>query len=481
MDFIKDAKHWNRTVIQRRPGANMNSSKSDQRAPGKVRWPAITVGILLVVGALITLSSGVYYAILLSNADGIEGTATVRGTYFNSRDRRVEGVLVRVEGTDISDVTDDRGKYELKDVPGGARTIIFERGGYRTIRVKQLVVPSDKLTGSGGRDNILNIPDNIAGGRLVEKPRYHYDLIETELEAANLTGQLMQGDAPVAGALVTVHNSTLNATSNGEGFFNVSGLAPGAVMLNVSQGPIKTFGAAMLSVGNNTAGFELVDDNNTMTTLHVNGAPIERDGPYSRNVTFNILNHDRTDSNDVRIFAEPVVYNEINMTLLRDMPPFYDWVSGEGMNGGDADGLRLIPGNIYKAEVAVHGRESLILWNVTRNGTDEINVTLGESLDTIEYEYSLTGFVVVMLFMFLFTLLIIYGIHSAFRGNNYSRVMTGGIAALVSSASLPLAALSLPLAHNWMIGACVVVVLLLKRKSFSGTDAVKKEASDGSG
>ncbi len=428
----------------------------------------MALGLILVIAALVTLSSGIYYAILLSSADEMEGTADISGTYYNSRDKRVEGAVVRVEGTDIRGLTDAKGRYELEDVPGGARTIVFERGGYPTVRVRQLIIPSDNLADLESGGNTLNIPDNLVGGVLVEKPSYTYELHENVLGRSNLTGCLIIDGMPLSGATVTLHNDTLNATSDGTGCFELENIYPGIVLLNVSVAGELHHAAAFLSEGDNNVTFDKDGNVKNFRTTDGLGMASGGTGLVEENVSFGIVDDEGGGVRGAAIVLEALSHNEVNRTILADIPPFDQWLTKSERTLNGKDDIPLIPGNLYAVEVASPGLGSVIFWNLTLNGSRSIDVTLGPSLGTDRYTYSLAGFLVAMIFHFLVTMVIIWGLPAAFGGRNFPRVITAAIAAFVSSASLPLGQLTLPLAHNWILGGGAIVILLLKRNWFTG-------------
>ena len=443
------------------------------------KWPSIVIGLLLAAALMITISSAAYYCFIVVSADDLDGTATVKGTYYNSRDKRVEGVLVRVEGTDISDMTDDRGRYELEQVPAGRQKIVFERGGYPTITITQLIVPEDRLDRYDVETNRLDVPDNIVGGKLVEKPRFSFELNEIPLESSNLTGKLSVNGISFKDTTVTVHNSTANATVNGKGYFNLSDLYPGILLLNVTHGEYTTHAAAFLKEGDNNITFWPVGDN-------IQELPSEDDidsgsaGPLtvssledidnwtyytSKEEIFVNVRSDEKAMSDVTLLLKPLAYNPINRTIVNTLAD--SALESLVYNIRERPTLTMIDGHIYGLEVAAPGLESHFHWNLTYNGTDTLDVTLTGEIEPVSYSYSLLGFKIVIAFQIFLSVIISLCLGSAFRSTNFSRVMTGTIAAFISSASLPLAFLAMSLAHNWILGALAFVLLLVKKKDFS--------------
>ncbi len=60
------------------------------------------------------------------------GIGSIRGTVTNSTGEPVEGVVCKVEGTELTDETDEYGEYELMTVPVGNHVMEFVIDGYET-------------------------------------------------------------------------------------------------------------------------------------------------------------------------------------------------------------------------------------------------------------------------------------------------------------------------------------------------------------
>src|SRR5205085_7403606 len=59
-------------------------------------------------------------------------TGSISGTVTDSSGAAVSGAEVRIDGTSIHGLTDDTGRYQLKDIPPGAHTIRVLQLGYHT-------------------------------------------------------------------------------------------------------------------------------------------------------------------------------------------------------------------------------------------------------------------------------------------------------------------------------------------------------------
>jgi len=457
----------------------MDPKNGNQKPGGRGKWPSMAIGLLLVAALIITITSAVYYCFVVVSADDLEGTATVKGTYYNSRDKRVEGVLVRVVGTDTYDITDEKGRYELEQVPAGRQKIVFERGGYPTITITQLIIPEDRLDRYDVETNRLDVPDNIVGGKLVDKPRYRFDLNEITLERSNLTGKLSANGISLEDITVSIHNSTANATVNAEGYFELHDLYPGILLLNVTHGEYITHAATFLKEGDNHITFWPVGDNiqplpnendinsGTASPLKVSSVEDIDNWTYytsKEEIFVNVLSYEKAMS-DAILLLKPLAYNPINRTIVNTL--YHSALESPVYNIREKPTLTIIDGHIYGLEVAAPGLESHFHWNLTYNGTDTLDVRLTGEIEPVSYSYSLIGFKIVIAFHLFLSVIISLSLGSAFRSTKFSRVMTGTIAAFVSSASLPLAFLAVSMAHNWILGALAFVLLLIKRKDFS--------------
>jgi len=74
----------------------------------------------------------------------VEGAALLTGRVVDEDGRSVPGAGVSLEGTRLATVTDDRGRFQLAEVPVGMHAITVQRIGYRT------------------RTDTLDVPDGVA-------------------------------------------------------------------------------------------------------------------------------------------------------------------------------------------------------------------------------------------------------------------------------------------------------------------------------
>lgn len=74
------------------------------------------------------VTSTLNFTLTLSATDG--GTGTLKGTVKSSSGAKLSGVLVQVDGGGLSGTTNKAGKYTLKNVPGGLRSVTATKSGF---------------------------------------------------------------------------------------------------------------------------------------------------------------------------------------------------------------------------------------------------------------------------------------------------------------------------------------------------------------
>ena len=435
------------------------------------KWAPVTLTLLLILSLFVTLSSVVYYTVLVFSVDNLSGSTTVNGQYHDARGRKVQGATVRVEGTDIINFTDENGRYVLHDVPAGEQTIVFERGGYPTISVTQLIIPEEMIPSDRFPESIimkereLDIPDNIVGGVLVSEPDHHVRIREDLLAPANLSGRLFINSVSLKNTTVSVYNSTINATVNETGHFDLLKLFPGILLLNVT-GPNGTLHAlSFLEEGDNDISYNLDGNGSHFKMTAVGGNHLNGSIPMEKPITINARDMEGGNMNELSVFRHPLSYNPLNLTIVDEICPSAMTKRMFSLNSGMD--LPTIHGHIYNVEITKPGFESLYIVNLTYNGTDTLDIYFPQGIPPVSYEYTLAGFWVIIVFLLVTTIFIAYGIKSAYKADRFGRVMTGSIATFVSSASLPLAFIMLPVAHNWLLGGALLILLLARRKDFS--------------
>jgi Fe(3+) dicitrate transport protein len=61
-------------------------------------------------------------------------TGTIEGKIFSAGDVALEGVSIRIDGKNTGTRTDEKGYFNLSDIPAGDHALIFSRVGYATLR-----------------------------------------------------------------------------------------------------------------------------------------------------------------------------------------------------------------------------------------------------------------------------------------------------------------------------------------------------------
>lgn len=416
----------------------------------------------MLLSLIVSLMTIGYYSYLLVSVRDIRGNATIKGTFYNASGGRVEGVTVSVEGTDVSDVTDEVGNYELKGAPGGEQVLIFERGGYPVLRVTQLLLPEKYLDRFGEKSNRLDVPDNLVGGPLLETPSFRFDLEDNIPERSNLSGRILDNGVPMAHSRLTVYNSTVNTSVDGNGSFYLRGVFPGMFMFNVTTlEDEKLHGLAILKEGDYDISFHRKNDTSFFNTLY------EKESGFVKERNAVVTDVKITDAagkgmKDAEILCLPKSLNPMNETLVGNISAPWSGLLNITKSGNGT--ATLIEGALYDLEIRVPGYPVELRRNLTYNGTAVIGVRLGDALRPEKYSYSLAGFYAVVIYQIIMVVLIGYGLKSAIFSPDFTRIMIGTIAAIASSASVPLALLSLDVAHNWIFGGAALVLLYFGRK-----------------
>ena len=130
------------------------------------------------------------------------------------------------------------------------------------------------------------------------------------------------------------------------------------------------------------------------------------------------------------------------------------------------DDFMVLEGHTYMIEVLVPGHEAVIYSEFIYNGTNTIQRELGDELGIEVYSYSLSAYIVAVIYLLVLSAVIAYGIPFAFRGKSFGRCLVSILAVFFSSASIPLEAVQNNIAHNWILGIAAFFLLLAYRKEF---------------
>lgn len=118
-------------------------------------------------GKILTLSLIIFVFLLLQIAS--VWSATVSGTVKIEGKKDKSGVLITIQGRNLSGITDKDGVYSIKDVPSGSYTITAQKVGNLTAIFSDVKVESDSVVvdfeltpGDLKIDNQINLLDRIA-------------------------------------------------------------------------------------------------------------------------------------------------------------------------------------------------------------------------------------------------------------------------------------------------------------------------------
>jgi uncharacterized protein YfaP (DUF2135 family) len=118
-----------------RPDDGANGSTNPSRRTVLKRGGAIGVATAWAVPAVQSLGMSSASAIDLGSpppGGGGEQTGSIQGVVVDAQTGDpIEGALVVVDGTGLSDTTDDEGHYSIADVPAGAATVTAGASGYQ--------------------------------------------------------------------------------------------------------------------------------------------------------------------------------------------------------------------------------------------------------------------------------------------------------------------------------------------------------------
>ena len=154
------------------------------RKLSKVGWLVLLVLLMCVavtaqgkLGKMPNLTGFVY----IEGSKG-EGTATAQYGFEG-----LAGVEVKLQGTELKAVTNDRGYYQFEDAPEGAQVLVFEKEGYQTVTKS---VSVSKGTGLPSNVNVALHPEGlqVIGGALVGPGTVYIAYAERNPNQANSAG-----------------------------------------------------------------------------------------------------------------------------------------------------------------------------------------------------------------------------------------------------------------------------------------------------
>lgn len=176
----------------------------------------------------------------------------IRGDVWDNKDHPVEGLVVSVEGTDFNALTNDKGQFEIKNVPAGDYALRCTKLGYKdtpyAVTVKELETQTVELNVTIREQSVLSgfvkneygrgLPDvnvNVSG--------YHTYATKSDGNGAfRIEGVYEAADAyQVIASKAFYQNATENALDTGTGFnlnltLNDKILAPATVNAIIEDG-----------------------------------------------------------------------------------------------------------------------------------------------------------------------------------------------------------------------------------------------------
>jgi len=147
------------------------------------------------------------YSQLLAQAGG-PATGTIQGTVKDTNNQPIQGVTVSVEGTSLQATTNSQGYYQITDVPAGNKTVTASKSGY----------------------NSQSKTVNVLAGQTVT--------VDFQLQLATGTIQGTVKDTnnqPIEGATVSVEGTSLQTTTNSQGYYQITDVPAGTRTVTASK------------------------------------------------------------------------------------------------------------------------------------------------------------------------------------------------------------------------------------------------------
>ncbi len=114
--------------------------KEPQKA--NVTYMFMIIGVILVVMALIGFIASFSIIVMAQSSEGVDFGSDIRliGVVKSESGENLSGVVVSIQGTDLSAVTNHRGQYSIRNAPGGIWRIKASLQGYKNSTQKVLLV-----------------------------------------------------------------------------------------------------------------------------------------------------------------------------------------------------------------------------------------------------------------------------------------------------------------------------------------------------
>ena len=235
----------------------------------------------------------------------------------------LEGVLVQVLGTSLSDQTNANGEYSISDIPVGTYSVKFSKSGYEDHTENNVQISDDQTTTVNAQ-----IDQASGGNGLV------YGFV------ADVINQTI-----VSGAYIEIEGTSFNTTSNADGIYSIENVPAGNYTINCTKD-----------------GF----DNATLNVEVIADEEVAAD--------FLLMPEGSTNSGSVAGFVtnldgEPIVNVVCQVVDLYNSSLTFDDGSYE---------IFLIPSGTYNISFSKPGYETLVVENVTvtNGGTTNLDVQL---------------------------------------------------------------------------------------------------------
>ncbi len=153
--------------------------------------------------------------LVLSYTQGVpnpDEKGNLTGTVTTGRNP-LEGVLVQVLGTSLSDQTDSNGEYLISDIPIGTYSVKFSKTGYDDYTESDVTISDNQTT-------TVNAQINLTSGGNGSVSGFVADAINQTL---------------VAGAHIEIEGTSFSTTTNGDGIYYIENVPAGNYVINCTK------------------------------------------------------------------------------------------------------------------------------------------------------------------------------------------------------------------------------------------------------
>ena len=145
-----------------------------------------------------------------ASATTLSGQGTIQGTVKDTNNQPIQGATVSVEGTSLQATTNSQGYYQITDVPAGNKTVTASKSGYNSQSKTVTVVAGQTTT------------------------------VDFSLTPVPTTGTIQgtvkdTNNQPIQGATVSVEGTSLQATTNSQGYYQITDVPAGNKTVTASK------------------------------------------------------------------------------------------------------------------------------------------------------------------------------------------------------------------------------------------------------